>query len=98
MTNPLIDAIQNKTVLEIEYFPGRRIIEPHTLGFGKDGQLLLRAFQTDGVSASGEPIHWKLFRVDRIRHLTSTNDHFVGPREGYRRGDSIMKGGITAQL
>ena len=98
MTNMIVDAINKKLVLEINYPPGRRIIEPHALGIGSDGQILLRAFQSSGVSASGEPVDWKLLRIDRLLGSVFTGGSFAGPRPGYRRGDSAMKRGIIAQL
>jgi predicted DNA-binding transcriptional regulator YafY len=91
-------AINRKQTLEIEYEPGWRVIEPHALGRSADGHLLLRAYQVKGASASGEHAHWKLFRVDRLRGVESDGGSFSGPREGYRRGDRAMKGGIIAEL
>lgn len=98
MNTLITDAIQNRLVLEIDYPPGRRKIEPHAHGESKDGNELLRAFQTEGASESGEHVNWKLFRVDRIQQLVETGETFSGPRPGYKRGDSAMKGGIFAEL
>ena len=70
MIGQISDAIQQHRRLAIGYEPGARIIEPHVLGHGSSGQLLLRAFQVSGASASGEHQHWKLFRVDRISHVS----------------------------
>ena len=91
-------AIEGRQVLDFDYYPGNRTIEPHALGYGSDGQLLLRAYQTGGASASGEHAHWKLFRLDRADRVMPTEDFFSGPRPGYVRGDKAMKGGILAQL
>jgi hypothetical protein len=60
--------------------------------------LLLRAFQTEGASASGEPKNWKLFRLDRAERIDPTGSSFDGPRPKYQRGDAAMKGGIIAEL
>ena len=98
MNTILSSAIRDKLVLEIDYPPGRRFVEPHAHGESSKSDELLRAFQTSGASASGEHINWKLFRVDRIRGLALTGEHFPGPRPGYRRDDKAMKGGIFAQL
>lgn len=91
-------AIQNQTCLRIWYEPGERLIEPHTLGRGSDGQLLLRAYQVSGASASGEHEHWKLFRVDRMRDAARDDTPSEAPRPGYKRGDKIMKLGIIAEV
>lgn len=98
MNKQIISAIHDRNILVIDYEPGRRTIEPHALGYSSDGNLLLRAYQTEGASDSGQPISWKLFRVDKIRELEPTNQHFYDPREGYRKGDSAMPGGILAEL
>ena len=70
MNRLICSAIDNRYLLSIEYDPGHRIVEPHAYGLGSDGKELLRAFQTEGASASGEQKEWKLFRVDRITRLT----------------------------
>lgn len=92
------NAIETREVLEIDYFPGIRVIEPHSLGHSADGKVLLRAYQTSGASESGEHANWKLFRMDRAGYVSPTGETFSGPRSGYKRGDKAMKGGVTAQL
>ena len=91
-------AINRRQVLKIVYPPGVRLIEPHAFGWSADGNLLLRGYQTEGASASGEHEHWKLFRVDRMTLIDPTGGSFDGPRPGYRRGDRAMKGGIISEL
>jgi hypothetical protein len=92
------DAINKRLTIEVFYTPGLRIIEPHAIGYGSEGQILIRAFQTSGASASGEHVNWKLLRLDRLHRLRYTGEVFAGPRFGYRRNDSAMKKGIIAQL
>lgn len=94
----IVAAIENKRCLSIDYEPGLRLIEPHALGTGSDGQILLRAYQVSGASASGEPEHWKLFRVDRIRDVTPDDTPSEAPRPGYKRGDRAMKQGIISEI
>jgi len=94
----IADAIRNRHRLTINYEPGGRTIEPHVLGYSSEGNLLLRAYQVDGASKSGEPRHWKLFRVDRMASANDNGDGFDGPRPLYNPDDSAMKGGIIARL
>jgi hypothetical protein len=94
----IVSAIQNKRILEWNYPPGKRWIEPHALGRSADGNLLLRAYQTEGASASGEHQWWKLFRVDRAGQVGPSGRSFDRPRPEYKRGDRAMKGGIIAEL
>lgn len=99
MRDIVTTAISNLKRLKVWYEPGLRILEPHAFGEGTDGQLLLRAFQTEGASASGEHQHWKLFRLDRVKQMILLDqDFFEGPRPGYVRGDRAMKRRIIAQL
>ncbi len=98
MLTAIRNAIEARQVLEIHYTIGRRVVEPHALGYGADGSVLLRAFQTEGASASGEHVNWKLFRIDRARSIRALSGGFDRPRPGYRRGDAAMKGGIVVQL
>ena len=98
MIQQLTEAIQNKLQLRIFYDPGERLIEPHTLGYSANRNLLLRAFQVSGASSSNEHRDWKLFRLDRIGSLEPTDGSFDSPRTGYKRGDPAMKGGIIEEL
>ena len=93
----IASAITERRTIQLYYEPGLRIIEPHAVGYGSSGQVLLRAFQTDGASASGEHVNWKLFRIDRIVSLEITAAGFEGPRPEYKRDDA-MKRGIISQL
>jgi predicted DNA-binding transcriptional regulator YafY len=98
MIDMIVDAIQSKKLISLNYYPGTRVIEPHAIGWSKDGKLLLRAYQRSGASASGEHAYWKLFRIDRAGPIHEMDEQFVGPRQQYNRDDSAMKGGIIARL
>jgi hypothetical protein len=91
-------AIKEKQVLRVSYPPGLRLVEPHAFGWSTDRNLLLRAYQIEGASASGEHEWWKLFRLDRADSIELAGSVFDGPRPEYRRGDRAMKGGIITEL
>lgn len=97
MTEELAQAIKHKRRLRIYYDLGWRLIEPHTLGFSGNGDVLLRAFQLEGASSTNKPLGWKLFRVDKLESSEDSGS-FEQPRPGYKMGDSAMKGGIIAEL
>ena len=98
MQTTIQEAIRKMRRLSISYDPGERIVEPHVLGRSSKGDLLLRAFQVSGASASGEHHNWKLFRLDRMLSAAESGDEFDGPRPLYNPDDSAMKGGIIARL
>jgi hypothetical protein len=92
-------AIHERKILRVFYAPGWRTVEPHALGFSRSGSLLLRCYQSFGVSKSGEHVNWKLLTVRDITEIEDTGDHFETARPGYNRtGDAAMKGGIIAKL
>ena len=84
-------------MLQLTYEWGYRTVEPYAYGLGKENQELLRAFQTGGASESGDPVGWKLFKVDEIRRVTLLGETFRA-RQEYRRDDKAMTKAIYAQL
>ena len=98
MNSLIMQAITGKHLIQLNYPPGLRVVEPHAYGINAHGNEFLRAFQVSGVSASGEHIDWKLFRVDRINSLTMLPEVFEDARPGYRRGDSAMTKEIYVEL
>jgi predicted DNA-binding transcriptional regulator YafY len=52
---------------------GERFIEPYVLGLSKAGNLILRAYQYRGVTATEQP-GWKTYRLDRILDWDETNE------------------------
>ena len=98
MIELLEQAVRNKQAIKVYYDPGWRMVEPHALGFSRQGNLLLRCFQISGASHSGEHLGWKLFRVDSVANVPMPMGNFVTPRPGYKKGDSAMTGGILAEL
>ena len=97
MLELIIAAIRQHSMLYLNYPPGNRLIEPHAVGYGGRGQLLLRAFQVDGASASGACRAWKLFDLDRADSVVLADMPFGDPEQGYRRGDPAMRS-IIAEL
>lgn len=68
----IIDAITRKAPIKIWYGDelDYRIIEPYCYGLHKNTKnFVLRAYQVDGYSSSGNKQGWKLFLVDKIRKI-----------------------------
>jgi hypothetical protein len=78
------DAIEKHSVSRIYYegdntlAKGWRWIEPYVYGESLAGNLILRAYQTQGVTDT-DPIGWKTFRVDKITNWIKTGQMFYTP-------------------
>jgi len=96
MNSILLQAIQQTKVLELRYHGYSRIVEPHAYGRDKDGDEILRCYQTSGGSESGERVGWKLLKVrDAFSfHLADTT---FSARPEYKRNDKAMNH-VIAQL
>ena len=79
-----------------EYGKGYRDIEPVCLGISKAGNMVLRAWERQGVSHSkeveGNPIPgWRMFRLDKILTYALQGDKFTEMRPKYNpNGDKLM--------
>jgi hypothetical protein len=96
MNSVLLQAIQQAKVLELRYHGYSRIVEPHAYGRDKDGDEIVRCYQTSGGSESGERVGWKLLKVREAFsvHLTDT---VFSARPEYKRNDKAMNH-VFAQL
>ena len=95
-------AIKQKQVVTIFYDGdepggrGLRTIEPVCLGFSKSGNRVLRGWDMEGASHTAklgdQPLPgWRLFRLDKIRNSSPTNDTFETPRPYFNpKGDKHM--------
>jgi hypothetical protein len=86
----LCRAIRERRIVRFSYDGGTRDVEPHCHGCSKDGNDLLRGYQIAGYSHSGDPVGWKMFRLDRVSGLLVTEAAFPGPRPEYDRHDDSM--------
>lgn len=92
----VISAIQNQLKIRFYYDGGFRIVEPHTVGYSRNGYILLRGFQVSGYSRSGNSNGWKLFRLDESQNQSICDEKFEA-RPGYKMNDSHIPH-ILAQL
>ena len=90
MNQAICDAIRNRYVLRFTYDGHPRIVEPHAYGLSRAGNEVMRCYQTGGTSRYSKVPDWKLMKVARIKFLTVTEEHFVGERPKYQRGDKGM--------
>lgn len=96
MNATIFQAIQQVRALELRYHGWSRIVEPHAYGRDKDGDEILRCYQTSGGSDSGERVGWKLLKVREVFSIHSTDTAFSA-RQEYKRNDKAMNH-VFAQL
>jgi len=90
MNDIIIEAIENRKLLEFFYKDHYRVVEPHTFGVSSKGNENLSAFQIDGTSESIVVPDWGLFTIDKMNGLKILNETFEGTRPKYSKGDSRM--------
>ncbi len=90
MNQIICDAIHDRCVLEFTYHGHPRVVEPHAYGLSRTGREMIRCYQTGGTSDSGMVPCWRPMLVGEIESLIVTEEHFVGERSGYERGDKHM--------
>lgn len=87
---PLVcEAIAARRLLSVRYRDRARVVAPHIFGRDAQGHELLRAFQIEGGSVGGQPVGWKLFRVERLQMLTPLARHFT-PRPDFASTDPAI--------
>ena len=85
------EAIKNRNLLEFNYQGFYRVVEPHTFGIYNNGNEILIAYQIDGESKSRKTPFWSNFLIDEIEDLLVSEDSFIEPRYGYKKGDKRFR-------
>ncbi|MEA9415424.1 hypothetical protein [Flavobacterium sp. PL02] len=89
MNQEIIEAIENKNLVEFNYDDELRIVEPHCYGLSTKNNEILRAYQVDGYSSSGK-MGWKLYDLAKAEDINILEDSFERSRNGYNQGDKSM--------
>lgn len=90
MKDIIIDAIENRKLLEFYYKDHYRVVEPHTFGVSSKGNNSLSAFQIEGTSERNNVPDWGLFNIDNMEGLKILKESFEGTRPKYSKGDIRM--------
>jgi len=72
-------AIKSRSIITFRYDEAVRRVEPHQVGYDHDGDLTLSAWQLSG----GSGVDWRDFHIAKMSGLSTTAEHFSGPRPGY---------------
>ena len=106
--NTIRRAIRQKKRITVNYTTvrigavGERTLEPHALGYSKEGNLLLRAWVNAGVSRSYPLVNsknranqfkkrWRLFRVDNLSNINPTHQVFTTRPRYNEEGDKAIE-------
>jgi hypothetical protein len=95
--NIACEALGKKKCLQLSYDGFSRLVEVHAVGVTKEGNGIMRVFQVAGGSNGGQPVGWKLLRLDEAFSASISNEPSQAPRPGYARGDKAMLH-ITCQI
>ncbi len=86
MKDTICAAIRSKSVITFRYDGSVRTVEPHQLGFDRDGDLTLSAWQLSGGSSVG----WRDFHIANASGTATNGQSFLGPRRGYNPQNQKM--------
>jgi hypothetical protein len=91
VTHPQIcRAIRSHTLLEFDYDGHHRIVAPYCHGVTELRVEVLRAIQVGGSSRSAGFGFGKLWHVEKMRNLCSSDEPFLATDPHYNRDDSVM--------
>ena len=97
MNQVIIEAINTKHLLRVEYHGYYRLVEPHAYGINQKGHESLSCYQVAGGSESNEPQGWKLLLIREAHAISITENKYMYARSGYKPNTNTMKR-IYAQL
>jgi predicted DNA-binding transcriptional regulator YafY len=85
-------ALKGNKLLSFHYDEQLRVIEPHSFGITKDGNLAVRGYQVSGESSQPLP-GWRMFRLDKFEHTRALATDSGAPRtaEGFKSNDKHLK-------
>jgi hypothetical protein len=96
-SNDACNALRSSRCLQVNYNGFSRVVEVHAVGVSTAGNPVMRVWQIRGGSESGEPVGWKLMRLDEAVSVSLLNEKSNAPRPGYKQGDKGMVS-IVCQL
>ncbi len=85
MSSSLCKAIREQRVVQFYYDGYKRVVEPYCYGVSTAGNDVVRGYQVGGLSKSGRPLGWRLFRVDEMSGLTVLEATFRASRTFYNQ-------------
>lgn len=88
----ICQAIYSRRLLRFSYAGELRTVEPHALGYDREGDTVLSAWQV-----SGGPAGWRTFAVSKMLAIGMSDRSFPSARPGYNRADPGV-GDVICQM
>jgi hypothetical protein len=83
------EAIRKRRYLIFTYKGIARVVQPAAIGVSREGNEVLRCFQTEGAHNT-DGHDWVLCTLSKISGLGVPGEKFEAPPPGYNRGDKGM--------
>jgi hypothetical protein len=85
--NTICEAIAKRLLIQFYYagdkVAGIRVVEPHMVAYNRRDHLALSAWFVGGATESGG-VGWREYLLSEMNNTIMLNEHFAGPRPGYR--------------
>lgn len=82
-------ALYESKLLAFDYDEQLRVVEVHSFGITKKGELAVRCFQVSGESSQPLP-GWRMFRLDKFANPRVLATPSAAPRDGFKANDSHL--------
>ena len=86
----ICQAIKGRNYISVTYNGYQRVLQPAAHGVSSAGNQVLRAYQTEGGSASGVMPGWKMMSLNEISNFQILDKTFTGNPPGFKPGDRGM--------
>jgi len=99
--NTICEAIAKRLLIQFYYsgdkVPGTRIVEPHMVAYNKRNHVSLSGWFVGGATESGG-VGWREYLLSEMSNIIMLNEHFSGPRPGYRSDGGKMFHNVQCAL
>jgi hypothetical protein len=83
-------ALSERRVLALTYAGFARSVEVHIVGRSRFGEALMRVWQVRGGSVGGEPVGWKMMRLEQVTGAYLTAEPSQAPRPDFNPQDPTI--------
>lgn len=79
------EAMSWEQLIIFNYSGGDRVVAPFVIGASSEGVALMRGYQLEGLSRSGKPVGWRVFKVSEMLHVENHQDYFRAEDFDFKR-------------